>query len=66
MKDYNAIWNDLNTLLLYTSDLIEIIETDELREELYIFKHRLIDKKEELTDELNYIAMQGGKDYGNV
>lgn len=60
MKDYNAIWNDLNTLLLYISDLIEIIETDELREELYIFKHRLIDKKEELTDELNYIAMQGG------
>lgn len=66
MKDYNAIWNDLNTLLLYTSDLIEIIETDELREDLYIFKHRLIDKKEELTDELNYIAMQGGKDNGNV
>jgi len=60
MKDYNAIWNDLNTLLLYTSDLIEIIETDELREELYIFKHRLIDKKEELTEELKYIAMQGG------
>lgn len=66
MKDYNAIWNDLNTLLLYTSDLIEIIETDELREELYIFKHRLIDKKEELTEELKYIAMQGGKDNGNV
>lgn len=60
MKDYNAMWNDLNTLLLYTSDLIEIIETDELREELYIFKHRLIDKKEELTEELKYIAMQGG------
>ena len=60
MKDYKAIWNDLNTLLLYTSDLIEIIETDELREELYIFKHRLIDKKEELTEELKYIAMQGG------
>ena len=60
MKDYNAIWNDLNTLLLYTSDLIEIIETDELREELYIFKHRLIDKKEELTQELKEIARQGG------
>lgn len=60
MKDYNAIWNDLNTLLLYISDLIEIVETDDLREDLYIFKHRLIDKKEELTDELKYIAMQGG------
>ena len=59
MKDYNAIWNDLNTLLVYTSDLIEIIETDELREELYIFKHRLIDKKEELTQELKEIARQG-------
>lgn len=66
MKDYNAIWNDLNTLLLYISDLIEIVETDDLREDLYIFKHRLIDKKEELTEELKYIAMQGGKDYGNV
>ena len=58
-KDFNAMWNDLNTLLLYTSDLIDVIETDELREELYIFKHRLIDKKEELTQELKEIARQG-------